>query len=99
MSIPRRAQQRDANEPDIVRAFERLHWQVQRHAAYDLEVQAPCFSGCHFSVEVKNRGGRNRPTASQEKLVRDGWRLEVVYEVADVVAFCKSHLKLCLAVR
>ena len=41
MSIHRRDAARDANEPDIIAAFEGMKWRTYRHTIWDLTVQCP----------------------------------------------------------
>ena len=91
MTIPRRAQQRDANEPDIIAAFHRLGWMTQQHSLYDLEVQCPTDIRHHLSIEVKSLKPKGRITPSQAALVASGWDLRFVYEVADVLALVQAH--------
>ena len=93
---PRRAQQRDRNELDVINAFHRLRWQTVRHDRYDLQVQCPrCseFAGGQLSVEVKNPEGRNRDTKSQKALKARGWYLHTVTGVADVLALTSAHAR------
>ncbi len=90
MSIHRHAAQRDQNEPEIIRSFEAMGWQVVRHTAYDLEVQCPrC--GCHLAVEVKFEKGRL--TESQKQLQADGWRLHIVRSPAGCVDLVRDHAR------
>lgn len=88
MSLHRRAAQRDANEGDIVRAFERCGWLVQRHTAWDLDVCCP--QRAHI-VAVEVKAPKGRLTESQHNLVRTGWPLEIVRSVEDVLEVVRAH--------
>lgn len=97
MSLHRRDAARDANEPEIVRAFRTCGWKLIRHSAYDLEVKCPRCHGISM-VEVKmppDPGGppssAGRLTKSQRVLLDDGWPLKIVRTVEDVARLIANH--------
>lgn len=58
MSLPRYAAQRDGNEPDIVKALEKVGAKVERMSKpCDLAVQ---FRGAHYLIEVTNPASKYR---------------------------------------
>ena len=82
--MKRHAARRDANEPEIVQALQRMGVQVWRH---DTPMDLLCFDNCtkhFFWVEVKNPNVQNRRTQIQNDFIaatRGGFR--AVIETTD----------------
>lgn len=95
MSLNRYSKQRDANEPEIIAAFEVLGWRTEQCIKWDLNACCPRFDPFRhvLMVEVKTLKPRGRLTPSQVKLIDYGWPLHIVYEVADVQKLVSEHMK------
>lgn len=79
------AKRRDANEPDIVSALEKIGATILRLDEFDLLVG---YQGANHMLEVKNREGKNRITESQAELM-ETWRgspLQIIRTVDEAVA-------------
>lgn len=81
MGINRHAARRDANEAEIVAALERIGCRVLRLKEVDLLV---CRRDELYLLEIKTRTGR--VTASQQKLIDDGWPLAVVRSIPEAIS-------------
>src|SRR5262245_44619126 len=68
--VKRYANKRDATEPDIVQALERVGAKVKRLDAFDLLV---LYRNVLFMIDCKSPKGR--ATMSQERLIAEGWPL------------------------
>jgi len=77
-----RAAKRDANEPEIVQALREAGWLVLYLDKFDLLCWHPTRRQLRM-VEVKTPTGKLKP--SQEKLLADGWPLEIIRTKEDVL--------------
>jgi len=78
----RRAAKRDANEAELVRALEAVGAMVVRLSGTGVPDLLVCRQGVLTLIEVKNRQGRNRATAAQDRRSAQGWPVVVVRDVA-----------------
>jgi hypothetical protein len=77
-----RAQKRDANELGIVQALREAGWLVLYLDKFDLLLWHPTRRQLRM-VEVKTPTGKLKP--SQEKLLADGWPLEIIRTKEDAL--------------
>ncbi|MCG8434423.1 MAG: hypothetical protein MJA83_10365 [Gammaproteobacteria bacterium] len=73
MSGLRHAKRRDANEPDVIKALERVGAKVKRLHEFDLLVY---FRGQVHMLEVKTEKGVLKD--SQRDMMQEGWPLKIV---------------------
>lgn len=73
MSVRRYAAKRDGNETEIAKALRKAGCLVKFQTDYDLLVYR---GGRLYMLEVKTKSGRL--TASQRKLLDEGWPLQIV---------------------
>ena len=90
MSLNRWAKRRDANEPEIIEAFEKLGFSVVR-----LDLPCDLIVGRHnrsYLVEVKTAKGKLKDT---QKEFKETWKgnFAVVRSVEDVINFERGLLK------
>ena len=71
----RRAAKRDQNEPEIVQELREAGWLVMYLDKFDLLIWHPTQRRLRM-VEVKTETGALKP--SQEKMIAEGWPLEIV---------------------
>jgi len=83
MGINRHAARRDANEAEIVAALERIGCRVLRLKEVDLLVLSRRKDELYL-LEIKTKTGR--VTASQQKLIDDGWPLAVVRSIPEAIS-------------
>lgn len=74
----RRAAKRDQNEPEIVQELREAGWLVMYLDKFDLLIWHPTQRRLRM-VEVKTETGALKP--SQEKMIAEGWPLEIVRTV------------------
>ena len=79
----RRAAKRDQNEPQIVQELREAGWLVMYLDKFDLLIWHPTQRRLRM-VEVKTETGALKP--SQEKMIAEGWPLEIVRTVAQALA-------------
>ncbi|MCP4256754.1 MAG: hypothetical protein GY774_04405 [Planctomycetes bacterium] len=73
------AKKRDANEPEIVEALEKIGASVERLDLFDLLVG---YKGRTYMMEVKNPLGKNKLTESQIELMKT-WKGSPLHIVRD----------------
>ena len=81
MSLLRHDARRDANEPEIVEALEKVGCLVMRLGLIDLLV---CLRGELFLLEVKTLRGTR--TKTQAKLLAEGWPISTVTNISEALA-------------
>lgn len=76
---------RDLGEKAIVDALEAVGCKVIRHKVYDLEV---LYKPLQRRVMVEVKGAKGKLTASQKKLLEEGWPLKIARTVSEALWLC-----------